>query len=168
MTKHNYAVNFGNTEYGQGTFRGVRFLGAPFGIARPYQAGLAAQPKLVRITEITDGTSNTFMAGEVLQGEADDLRGFSWWGPAAEFTTFYPPNSSSPDSLSGGICVDRPQRNLPCSMVTGLNIYGARSRHTGGVQVALCDGSCRFVSNNIRIDAWRAFGSSQGGEVINE
>ena len=41
----------------------------------------------------------------------------------------------------------------------------ARSRHPGGVQCALCDGSVRFVSDNIALDTWRALSTSQGGEV---
>jgi prepilin-type N-terminal cleavage/methylation domain-containing protein/prepilin-type processing-associated H-X9-DG protein len=168
MTKHNYAVNFGNTTYAQDTFRGVRFQGAPFTIARPYQAGLSAQPKNIRILDVLDGTSNTFLAAEVLQGTRDDLRGFSWWGPAAEFTAFYSPNSSEPDSLSGGICFNDPQLGLPCFQVSGLNIYAARSRHSGGVQVVMCDGSARFIPNGININTWRGLSTSQGGEVISE
>ena len=44
----------------------------------------------------------------------------------------------------------------------------ARSRHTGGVQSALCDGSVRFFSENIDRLTWRRLGSSQDGQVIGE
>ena len=42
----------------------------------------------------------------------------------------------------------------------------ARSRHTAGINAALCDGSVRFISNSISLTTWRALGSSQGGEVL--
>ena len=44
----------------------------------------------------------------------------------------------------------------------------ARSRHTGGVTVMLCDGSCRFVSDNIDLKLWQGLGSRDGGEIIGE
>jgi prepilin-type processing-associated H-X9-DG protein len=44
----------------------------------------------------------------------------------------------------------------------------ANSLHTGGVHVMLCDGSVRFVSENIDIRNWRAIGSMNGGETVNE
>ena len=43
---------------------------------------------------------------------------------------------------------------------------GSRSRHAGGVNVALCDGSVRFVSNNIDLFTWTALTSIAGGEVV--
>jgi prepilin-type N-terminal cleavage/methylation domain-containing protein len=42
----------------------------------------------------------------------------------------------------------------------------AKSYHTGGVQVGRCDGSVGFVSQNINLDVWRAFGSINGGETL--
>ena len=42
----------------------------------------------------------------------------------------------------------------------------ANSFHTNGVNLALCDGSVRFVSYGISISTWRALGTMCGGEVI--
>jgi len=42
----------------------------------------------------------------------------------------------------------------------------ARSRHPGGVQVALMDGSVRFVSETIDIETWQAVGTPYGNEVV--
>jgi prepilin-type processing-associated H-X9-DG protein len=42
------------------------------------------------------------------------------------------------------------------------------SRHTGGVNVGMGDGSVRFVPNGINLVAWRAMGTRNGGEAISE
>lgn len=44
----------------------------------------------------------------------------------------------------------------------------ARSRHPGGVNVALCDGSVRFVSDAIALDTWRALSTTYGKESVGE
>lgn len=45
---------------------------------------------------------------------------------------------------------------------------GANSRHTGGVQVLLCDGSVRFTSSSVDLGVWRSVGTRQGNEVTGE
>lgn len=47
-------------------------------------------------------------------------------------------------------------------------LTAARSRHTGGVMTLLCDGSARFVSENVDLNTWRAIASRAGGEVFGE
>ncbi|WP_435008447.1 DUF1559 domain-containing protein [Tundrisphaera lichenicola] len=42
----------------------------------------------------------------------------------------------------------------------------ARSRHPGGVNLLLADGSVRFVKNTINLAAWQSLGTCNGGEVI--
>ncbi|MCA9128685.1 MAG: DUF1559 domain-containing protein [Planctomycetales bacterium] len=49
----------------------------------------------------------------------------------------------------------------------GKGDFTATSRHTGGVQVVMCDGSVQFVSSNVDVQVWRAVGTRNGGEVIN-
>lgn len=80
VSYHNYSVNFGNTAVGEGpptgndvypvtTFNGVTFGEAPFYQGKPQ-----------KIANITDGSSNTLMVAEVIQGHKQDLRGLLWWG----------------------------------------------------------------------------------------
>ncbi len=168
LTNHNYAVNFGNTHYGQGNLTSgnvtVTFRGAPFG-----QAKFTAEPFKGRtMADILDGTSNTMMVAEVLQGQGSDLRGFTWWGDACEFTTYLPPNSGLPDRIyTAGYCNNMPDQNLPCAVSDATNptMFASRSRHPGGVQVVLCDGSTRFVADSIDLAVWRAASTTEGMET---
>jgi hypothetical protein len=47
-------------------------------------------------------------------------------------------------------------------------MYGVRSRHIGGVTVGLCDGSTRFVTDDIDLELWRALSTTNGREVTGE
>ena len=42
----------------------------------------------------------------------------------------------------------------------------ANSRHPGGVNVLMADGSGRFLKDSVNIAAWRALGTRNGGEII--
>jgi prepilin-type N-terminal cleavage/methylation domain-containing protein/prepilin-type processing-associated H-X9-DG protein len=42
----------------------------------------------------------------------------------------------------------------------------ASSRHSGGVNVLIADGSVKFIKNSINVVTWEALGSRNGGEVI--
>jgi prepilin-type N-terminal cleavage/methylation domain-containing protein/prepilin-type processing-associated H-X9-DG protein len=167
----------------------VTFGGAPFGWyedpltlaaggdASPpnYTTGVAATGKSGRprtIAEITDGTSNTLCVSEVIQAPrgGNDIRGFSWWGGGAGFVTYQTPNNpAATDVMTGGGCGPTSVPGFPCtttSTTTLPRMQLARSRHTGGVNAALCDGSVRFVRNTISLATWRAAGTAQGGEVF--
>ena len=127
-----------------------------------------------RFADITDGSSNSMAFGEYLTGASEtdngnDARGPVWADEAGEsqIYTQFTPNSSNPDVLYPGYCINLPQENLPC--VDGTNETAAsRSRHAGGVNVTMCDGAVRFISENIDIDIWQALGSiDNGGKLGN-
>jgi prepilin-type N-terminal cleavage/methylation domain-containing protein/prepilin-type processing-associated H-X9-DG protein len=77
----------------------------------------------------------------------------SKWADGEVYCTLYdhgyPPNAPQSD------CISR-----------GYNWKAARSRHAGGVNLLLADGSVRFVHNGIDLATWHALGSRAGGEVI--
>ena len=47
-------------------------------------------------------------------------------------------------------------------------IISARSRHTGGVNVTMVDGSVRFVSDSVDRGVWRGVGSRNGSEIVTD
>ena len=50
----------------------------------------------------------------------------------------------------------------------GSTLNAASSYHVGGVQVALADGSVRFVSDNIDNETWARLGTRNDGQVLGE
>lgn len=81
-------------------------------------------------------------------------RGVAWiWGnqPQTTFSTYMPPNSPLPDCTAHG-----------------LGWYKAASKHAGGVNVVLCDGSVRFVNDRISLNTWRALSTAMGAEIIGD
>jgi prepilin-type N-terminal cleavage/methylation domain-containing protein/prepilin-type processing-associated H-X9-DG protein len=174
---HNYVGNHGNTTLARTSpFQGVNYGGAPF-IAVFYSdpwlstflSAAEKGRKVVRLQEVLDGTSNTLLVAETVQGRDADLRGFAWWGGGAHFETSIPPNSAQPDVMQSN-CVTRNPLNPPCVVRSNSNPerLASRSRHPGGVQASMCDGSVRFVTDNIALDVWRPLGSSAGKEAISE
>ncbi len=65
------------------------------------------------------------------------------------YNHYYVPNSQQWDCM-----------NLPQQMA----LTAARSNHTGGVNVSFCDGSVRFVVDDVRLEVWRAAATRSGGE----
>ena len=59
-----------------------------------------------------------------------------------------------------------PNHPLPDVNVHGRGWFAPRSNHTGGANLAMCDGSVTFLSNNIDAAAHRARHSRDGGEVF--
>ena len=179
LSQHNYAANNGNTGYfdqdGTGpvnSANGVVFGGAPF-----VMSAASSKPLCFRFADITDGLSNTLMFAEVIQGQTTsssklDLRGLTWWGLGSGFETFLPPNSSSPDIMvASDYCQttsDIPCDPTPYSSPNRPANLAARSRHPGGVNVGLCDGSVRFVGDTIAIYTWQALGTSRGAELLGD
>jgi prepilin-type N-terminal cleavage/methylation domain-containing protein/prepilin-type processing-associated H-X9-DG protein len=126
-----------------------------------------------RIADITDGTSNTMFVSECINvpgtGNQEDWRGNLTYPENSQFHWNNTPNSSTPDWLRNVLCVSIPE--APCigthtAFNNRRNIISARSRHPGGVQVLLGDGSVRFVTNNITLLTWQALGSPATGEVL--
>jgi len=175
VTKHNYA-NFGNSDIYQGLayttatpYPDAPWLGAPFADIDKGLSQYPARGFCATFANFTDGTSNTLLLAESVQGKGADLRGFTWWGDACGFMTYLAPNSRLPDvQASSSYCLYPLQDNPPCVVVTKTtpNTYASRSRHPGGVNASFGDGSVKFIKNSISLPIWRALSTTQGGEVI--
>ena len=159
----NYVVNFGPSYL----FDPANSSLAPFGWVKsggyaayvPYRRGFEA---------FTDGLSQTVLMSELrmpLDDTKNDVRGdvFNDRG-GLYFNAVNTPNSGV-DNSTQGCTNDDP--SAPCVMA-GNNYYTARSRHTGGVNVLLSDGSVTFIRNSISSNTWKALSTMNGGETIGD
>jgi prepilin-type processing-associated H-X9-DG protein len=110
---------------------------------------------------------------------SDNAPGYRWAAGNAYFaalSTILPPNSA--------VCVFGNSGSISAHLFPG--IWSATSEHPGGVQVAMADGSVRFVTDNINTGnlaaiaptwdsgsgspygIWGAMGSKDGGDVTGE
>ncbi|WP_391731738.1 DUF1559 family PulG-like putative transporter [Tautonia sociabilis] len=172
----NYVANLGNTTVSQLNMPAfnINFRGAPFydmgspdiDIAPSYYPGRTTR-KVVGFSSIRDGLSNTLLVSETIIAQGRDLRGFTQWGDATGFNGFLTPNSKSPDVIDAYWC-NNTAPNPPCTPVTTEldKTFAARSRHPGGVNVAMADGSVKFFKESINVFVWRSLSTTSGGEVI--
>lgn len=165
-------------------------IGQPGPFEDVEKIGTKEVTKSIKLKQLSDGTSKTLMFMEMIQAPtggppADEIdRRARLWIPASstfQVSTLLLPNSSAcggaadVDSKTGcgvdvGYCIDRKADGIPCSRKEAAANYtlGSRSRHSGGVNVASCDSSVRFVTSDVDIAVWRAFGSRAGAEVIGD
>jgi prepilin-type N-terminal cleavage/methylation domain-containing protein/prepilin-type processing-associated H-X9-DG protein len=61
-----------------------------------------------------------------------------------------------------------PPNQRSCMYPPGRIMTTAKSDHGGGVNLALCDGSVRFVASAVDLGVWRAIGTRGGGETIGD
>jgi prepilin-type N-terminal cleavage/methylation domain-containing protein/prepilin-type processing-associated H-X9-DG protein len=129
--------------------------------------GSRSTPQLTKMTSISDGTSNTLMMSEYLMATSRDDN--DWRGDIQNddgtnhFMTFTTPNSTVRDVVNWAIPNNDPL--MPVS-TAGAEFNAARSRHTGGVNASLADGSVRFITNGISLATWQAMGTMNGGDTL--
>jgi prepilin-type N-terminal cleavage/methylation domain-containing protein/prepilin-type processing-associated H-X9-DG protein len=121
--------------------------------------------KPIRLTDVTDGTSNTLMIGEDVylpatigngcSGGGCYGRGYAWaFEPVVELTCAVPLNN---------VGLTTPTANQIKN--NGFVAQGFKSNHTGGAQFAMADGSVHFLSNGTPLGLYRALATMRGGEV---
>ncbi len=168
--------------------------------SQPQTVGGVANPSYLigigtRLSEITDGTSNTAMFSET---RISQLANGNTAPVATDFinginlTTFtattlqVPPAGCTParseaigyrgleyyrfipESISYSHTVlpnNVIQPDCGDSAITAVHL-AARSNHTGGVNCGFADGSVRFIKNSIAPITWWALGSRAGQEII--
>jgi prepilin-type N-terminal cleavage/methylation domain-containing protein len=115
----------------------------------------------LRLTDIKDGTSNTYMLGE----DIPSLNGWCSWSYSnhAVGTCGIPPNTN--------ISKRYPISNAgPANGENGAwtNTFSFRSRHPTGLQFAYADASVHFVTENIDLAIYRASATISLGEALSQ
>jgi prepilin-type N-terminal cleavage/methylation domain-containing protein/prepilin-type processing-associated H-X9-DG protein len=178
LSKGNYLGFFGDKNFGGffGDLRNANDQQNP-----PNQTAVFGVNYGAKIAEVTDGTSNTLAFGEYLTGVPNpdlqldkkgirmDRRGVFWSDlpGMSQLYTHATPNSTVPDLFfPDSFCYNMPSLNLPCAGSTLWETRAtSRSRHPGGVNVLLIDGSVHFVSQSIDLGTWRALGTIAAGDL---
>jgi prepilin-type N-terminal cleavage/methylation domain-containing protein/prepilin-type processing-associated H-X9-DG protein len=89
-----------------------------------------------------------------------DYPGWRWSTGMIGFTMIN--TIQTPNDTFGGCAFDPTIGDWP----NGGYSFGVSSGHPGGVNVAMADGSVRFIKNTIAQNIWWGLGTRNGGEVI--
>lgn len=90
-----------------------------------------------------------------------DLRQFLWYSGEIRNTSYnhyYLPNDKRWDCITNAFGLG----------YTAIGWKAARSNHTGGVHLLLCDGSVRFIGNSIDATTWKGLSTRGGTEILGE
>ena len=111
--------------------------------------------------DIKDGSSKTIAVSEV-HGWPNSVDGRGYWLQnsmgSSNFTAKWGPNAVENDNIpfcDTTIPVSDPMR-CGKNQSDGNVWASARSRHPGGVNVGLCDGSGHFVGDDIEVEVWHS------------
>jgi prepilin-type N-terminal cleavage/methylation domain-containing protein/prepilin-type processing-associated H-X9-DG protein len=148
--------------------------------------GMFGPDEVVKLAQVTDGLSNTFLFGEMSRypDEPASANSFGnvagYWqsdyagsnGGLASSGAYVIPKLNAPPDKTGAV-------NSACFAGAGVpsdwinNVacqsfgqFGFRSRHPGGGNFAFADGSVKFIKNTINLAAYRALGTRALNEVI--
>ena len=118
--------------------------------------------------QIPDGTSNTIMMGEVLpEHECTD---HGWYGSFTTNNLWF----ATTAPINYRTCLNRPGYPVgaavtPCNAQNSWpTSRGFKSDHVGGAQFVLCDGSVRFISENIDYATYQRIGCRRDGQVVGD
>jgi prepilin-type processing-associated H-X9-DG protein len=142
----------------------------------PYSRNMASAPPAIPPATAQEVASLVLAAPDKKMGPTpNDCTGHTEWPDGAVhhagFTTVLPPNTQVL-VVHNGVTHDADfNSRREGSSATGPTYAAitARSHHAGGlVNAAMMDGSVRSVRNTIPQLTWRALGTREGGEVIQE
>lgn len=159
----------------------------------PFPNGIIIQGTSIKMRDITDGASNTAAFSERVKGDgsngistpkSDTYQPGTYPGTAdqaladcmavntSDLTKQGYSNSGAPwlqpyHSTTMYYHVATPNTRS-CMFPPGRIMTTPSSFHAGGVTLALCDGSVRFVSDSIDLALWRSLGTRAGNEVVQE
>jgi prepilin-type N-terminal cleavage/methylation domain-containing protein/prepilin-type processing-associated H-X9-DG protein len=148
-------------------YLGVQGGGPPTGVGAPtcttqlaqrvfFQTGVIYANSRTRMADITDGTTNVFLIGESRYMPTPNMRndGFhAGWASSLKADSSF----AVPATFAGAVLQINAQRTCAPGIADCFNfvsrLFG--SRHTGGCNFGMCDGSVHFLSENIDINLYR-------------
>ncbi len=119
--------------------------------------GIMFNGSRTRMGDVVDGSSNTFLVGEVTGGRSGTFECYPWSVMNL---------SDTGNGINGAFTT--PGGRADWRATPDMNDAGFSSYHTGGCHFAMGDGAIRFVSQNISSITLQALGSRQGGEIVGE
>jgi prepilin-type N-terminal cleavage/methylation domain-containing protein/prepilin-type processing-associated H-X9-DG protein len=177
----NYAANLGpNGQQLNGTSANNTIGGVAMSGRGPFWITTQLPHKCMSIQHMQDGSSNTIMIGEVLAGfNAADSRGTWALGHigASSVGTYAIGDALLPNAKNDGAdditgCPNNSgaspfRENLGCWInCPDSNQATIRSMHTGGANVAMGDGTVRFIRDSISQAAFYRLGSASDGQPL--
>lgn len=102
-------------------------------------------------------------AAAPIDGPKDTRAGESWAVSGFHFSDYN--HCATPNPITNDCALDAETTGLQ-TRTLHPGMFSASSRHPGGVNVGLMDGSVRFVSNGVNLSTWRALSTRSGGEVV--
>ncbi|MFO0926649.1 MAG: DUF1559 domain-containing protein [Gemmataceae bacterium] len=120
-----------------------------------------------RMTDITDGTSNTIMHAERLAQCGDPnsegyVNRYDFWWAGNWQPTFANTGAGQPVGTASMFQVGPQPYNTPA----GCDNTRASSPHTGGIMVGLCDASVRSLTAGMNAQTWWSAVTRNGGESL--
>lgn len=119
-----------------------------------------------RLSQITDGTSNTILLAEkaglpilYVNGEprGEQVYFYSSWAGPSGIQAYSVDAESDPSYPKPGD-----------TFINARNNHTLYSFHSGGVNVSLCDGSARRLSEDVDFEVWWRLALPDDGEVVGE
>ncbi len=117
------------------------------------------------LREIEDGTSNTIAMGEILPRSSAFQWVMGWtYAEGLWFATTAPINHPTDrDAWSGRAAPRGGDWDLDFNVAMGF-----KSRHPGGANFVLCDGSGTFINDSIDYGTYQALGARSDGTVVGQ
>lgn len=138
------------------------------------QDGIFYACSSVKFRDITDGTSNTLLIGESATDPkfVKDGQGMDHWtfgSPQMDPCRCTGSNNGTEFSETVGTSIAILNARTVAPATHGrLMELAFGSWHEGGAFFGLCDGSARFISENIDLGLYQGLSSRSGGEIIGE